>query len=542
MRKPVQFRNTVLDRLVGVFDPEAQLRRIHARARIDAVGSMGGYIGGRRDRRPTSQWRTTRGSADADLLPDLEVLRERCRDLVRNSPIAGGAISTVVTSVVGTGLKLQSQIDRKLLGLSDDEVDAWQRNTEREWRLWAESQDCDITRTQDFYGLQDMVMRSTLESGDCFSVLPYVARRGTAYDLRVQIIEADRVRNKDWHIDTNTLAGGVEIDQYGAPKNYHILRTHPGSIFPSPFIWDVIPAFGANTGRRNVLHHYWKKRPGQNRGVPYLAPVVELVKQLTTYSEAEIDAAVISSFFTVFVKSESGGLNTTTIPGLANETGQQAGDDDIKLGKGLVVDLKPNEDISTAQPGRPNVNFDPFFQAIIRQMGVALEIPFEVLIKHFTASYSAARAALQEAWKFYRGRRAWLVTTFCQPIYEAWMEEAVASGRIEAPGFFDDPAIRMAYLGCVWNGDAMPQIDPVKEVEAARGRIELGISDRQQETAALTGGDWEQTHQQQAREAKMRREDGLDPFVPKLPTITAPDPTDGGDNELNPASPAQEGR
>ena len=47
-----------------------------------------------------------RGSADADLLPALPELRNRSRDLARNNPLAGGAINTVVTNVIGTGRRL----------------------------------------------------------------------------------------------------------------------------------------------------------------------------------------------------------------------------------------------------------------------------------------------------------------------------------------------------------------------------------------------------------------------------------------------------
>jgi len=67
----------------------------------------------------------------------------------------------------------------------------------------------------------------------------------------------------------------------------------------------------------------------------------------------------------------------------------------------------------------------------------------EVLIKHFTASYSAARASLLEAWKFYLNRRHWFAAGFCQPIFEAWFAEAVSLGRIPAPGF-DMPDLRKA--------------------------------------------------------------------------------------------------
>src|SRR5690606_12542726 len=119
-----------------------------------------------------------------------------------------------------------------------------------------------------------------------------------------------------------------------------------------------------------------------------------------------------------------------------------------------------------ANPGRPNAGFDPFVLAVLRQIGVALELPYEVLIKHFTSSYSAARAALLDAWRFFRRRRAWLARKFCQPVYEAWLADAVATGLVDAPGFFADPVRRASWCGARWIGDAPGQIDPQKEVDA----------------------------------------------------------------------------
>ena len=124
-----------------------------------------------------------------------------------------------------------AKIDRAALSANDQisyDVFKWQRTTEREFKLWFESTDCDVTRSQNGYGLQDLALRSALENGDVFALLPFVARRGAAYSLAVQLIEADRVCNKDNARDTASLAGGVELDAYGAPVRYHILDQHPG--------------------------------------------------------------------------------------------------------------------------------------------------------------------------------------------------------------------------------------------------------------------------------------------------------------------------
>jgi len=139
---------------------------------------------------------------------------------------------------------------------------------------------------------------------------------------------------------------------------------------------------------------------------------------------------------------------------------------------------------------------------------MALELPFEVLIKHFTSSYSAARAALEDAWDYFLRRRNWLATQFCQPVYEAVITEAVITGRLSAPGFFSDPLIKKAWLGALWTGDAPNQIDPVKEIEAAKRRVALRISTRSEERARLLGGDLEAIQPQIVKEEKWLRDAG----------------------------------
>lgn len=506
-REGIEFRTTFADRVVNFFSPELGQKRLQSRATMALAGS---YIGASTSRRATSQWNPWSRDADGDTITDLPTLRARSRDMVRNAPLALGAVNTACTNAVGTGLRLQARIDREVLGMDEPEADAWEAQVTREWALFADSQECDAARSQNFYDIQDLVFRSTLESGDTFVLMPYIERPGSPYGLKLQVIEADRVCNEGSKANTDTLVSGVEKDKYGAPVSYHIMDQHPGSFLnAAKRTWTKVPAFGKQTGRRNVIHLFQMLRPGQTRGVPFLAPVIEPLKQLDRYSEAELMATVISGMFTVFIETPTG--EGFAPMGPTSETGGKTSDEDMKLSPGAIVALAKGEKISPANPGRPNTAFDPFVMAILRQIGAALEIPFELLIKHFTSSYSAARAALLEAWKFFSTQRKWLAENFCQVVYEAWMTEAVATGRISAPGFFDDPVIRKAYLGAEWIGPAKGMIDERSEIEAAQMRVDMGVSTLQEETAALTGGSWEQKHPQSAKEHRMRKEAGLIP-------------------------------
>ncbi len=544
MRRAAGVAPTLLDKAIIQIAPQWGANRLRARMRVTAMS--GGYRSARTNRRGMQTWSTRAWTADESILPDLATLRERSRDLVRNTPLGAAAVNTVVTNVVGTGLKVLPEVDRDFLGLADEAADALERDLERRFAAWADSMACDVTRTEDFAGLQDLAFRSTLESGDVFAVKRFVERPGERLGFRLQMIEGDRVSTpsgvRDGKVldNGNTVSGGVERDADGAPVSYHFLDAAAVGATPmGARRWLPMPAF-APSGRRLVMHLFDRRRPGQARGVPYLAPVIEALKELDDYTEAERFAAVVAGLFTVFVKTEAEldgtkTLGTTTEP--SADAFATSEDRDVRLRKGLLVELDAGESIETANPGRPNQVFDQFVMAIMQQIAAGLELPAEVILKRFEKSYSASLAALLEAWKFFRSRRRWLAVHLCQPCYEDVIAEEVARGAISAPGFFDDPEIRRAYTRAKWIGPAPGQIDPAKEVDAAAKRIEIGISSRAREAAELTGDDWERTHRQLVKEKRVRSEAGFAaadaaaggaaPRLPPPPNEDEPEEEDG---------------
>jgi lambda family phage portal protein len=181
----------------------------------------------------------------------------------------------------------------------------------------------------------------------------------------------------------------------------------------------------------------------------------------------------------------------------------------MEMGNGTILALNQGETANAVNPGRPNTAFEGFIEAICKQIGTALEVPYELLLKRFDASYSAARASLLEAWKMFKMRREWLVHDLCQPVYETWLTEAVLKGRVIAPGFFDDPVIKAAYCRAEWHGPSQGQIDPLKEVSAAEKRVSNGFSNRAKEAQELTGTDFDSNIRLLKREQEQLREAGL---------------------------------
>ena len=494
------------DRAIAAVSPERALKRAGARQKLKILNSGYGNYGASHSKKSLVGWLYGGGSAREDIQENLSTLRERSRDLYMGVPLATGAIKTCRTNVVGSGLKLKSQIDYEALNISEEEARAIESKIEREFALWADSTACDLERLDNFYELQQLAFLNWLMSGDVIATLPVTKRVNMPYDLRVHLIEADRLSNPNGSIDPHII-GGVETNEEGEVVAYHISKHHPLSYDMKEHGWIRVDAWGEKTGRRNVLHIMNRERIGQRRGVPFLAPVIEALKQLGRYTDAELVAAVISGMFTVFIEKDSASSDRGIGEVIPSEDQVDAGDDStIELAPGAIVDLNEGEKAHDMNPGRPNTAFDGFVIAICRQIGAALEIPYELLVKHFTASYSASRGALLEAWKMFRMYRTWLSNDFCQPVYEEWLAEAVAKGRIAAPGFFTDPIRKKAFAGAEWNGPAQGLLNPVQEVTAAEKRVQNGFSTRSREATEMNGSDFWRNSTQLKREEEAMRE------------------------------------
>lgn len=472
------------------------------------------------------------GSPNEDINQNNYTLRQRSRMLYMAAPVATAAINTNRTKVVGTGLTLKSTVERDVLGITTEAAKEWQRQTEAEYRLWSsKKQNCDALGINNFEGLEQLCLKSWLLSGDVFVLIKrYEPTPTNPYSLRLHIIEADRIStpaqfrggyagaalNEGIVPDDKPGAGnkiydGVEVDASGKVVAYYICNTYPNQITAEKAEWTRVLAYGEKTGLPNILHIMDSERPDQYRGVPYLAQVIEPLLQLRRYTESELMAALVQSFFTAWIETntnpyeipfnEVGNGDIESVPGEnPSENNISESENEYEMAPGTVIHLEEGETVKFGNPNIPTAGFETFVKTLCRLIGAGLELPYDVLIKEFNSSYSASRGALLEAWEAFKMRRKWFVDDFCQPVYEIWLAEAVARGRIKAPGFFDDPLIRLAWSGASWRGPIQGQLDPKKEAEAQLLLINKGIKTHEQVTRELGGGDWSENVEQLAQE------------------------------------------
>lgn len=499
-----------------------------------------GNYGASRRKIALEAWNAISGDADRDIVYNLPLLRQRSRDLFMGAPIAGAAILTLRSNTIGGGLIPLPQIDAEVLGMDSKQAAVMNKFLSEEFDLFADTVECDWNRRSTFYQLQDLAFVNELISGDVLALLPMKQRRDAVYDTKIRLIEADRVCNP-WNLSigpnnylpntgTPKVFGGVELTDDGEVDAYWVSKVHPGAsgyvLIPESDNFDRVPAFGDETGRPVALLVGEMERPEQRRAVPLFAKCMTELKQLQRYVESTTVQNVIKSYFSCFITSAM--PSTEMFQGLVDEDMIEdlifRDPYEVKLGPGVVNWMRPGDTVSFPIGAGPEKEFDPYVTALCKFIGACLGIPYEILLRHFSSSYSASRAALLEFWRRVKVLRQAMVDQFCQPIYLAWMMEAVAKGIVKAPGFFTDVRVRRAWTKCSWSGSSFGSIDPLKEIIASEKKVKLGVSTLEKESLEVNGSDWRANTIQGGLEAGFRAEHGL-PYAALQTTKDEPIPS-----------------
>ena len=464
---------------------------------------MSGYSGGGASltKKTLKTWTPLSLSAKTDIDYNLSTLRNRSRDLARNSALGSAVIQTFVGNVIGSGLQLFPKPDAKILGMTAESAREWSRQVKREFALWSEN--CDYLRRNNFAELQGIAFESMLVDGDSFCL--FKRRATTPYSLKLQLVESGRVSNPggttfETTYKGNRVVNGIEVDGEGILTAAHIsnrLWNEPDAV-DAKLEWRRVEFFGKETGCRNVLQICRDMRPDQFRGVPILAPVIESLKQIERYCDAELTSSIIKSFFSVFFIQPAANFNLNEIAGAEEELDVS----EYKLGSGTISALPKGVDVKAIDAQNSQSVFANFVSHFIKQVAAAVNLPFEVLLKNFQSSYSASRAALLQASSEFERRKAAFVRDFCRPIYEQFLLEAVGTGRIKAEGF-EDPIKRQAYSQASWYTRTSRILDPQRETNAMILRLQNGLSTYEREVLESTGEDFNDVAEKLAQERKL---------------------------------------
>jgi lambda family phage portal protein len=431
----VETKPSWLDRAIMALAPKWGASRARARllARHFEAASMG---------RRTSGW--SRRNADANTAAAgaaLANIRGQARDLVRNNAWARRGLARIETATVGWGIR------PKAVGRNAELVTA-------SWRAWAESTQCDAAGRLTFYGLQALIMRTVVESGE---VLVRRRRRrpedGLAVPLQFQILEPD-------HLDTSLdgikspsggdIIQGVEFDAIGRRVAYWLFDQHPGGrTFTNPQARRV-PA-------SEILHVFRQERAGQVRGVSWFAPISVRLHDFDEFEDATLMKQKIAACMAAFVTDLDG--SNSPLGGGGGGTSAEPQD---AFEPGMILNLPPGKQVTVANPPA-STDHAAFSATALRGVAAGLGVTYEDLTGDYSqVNYSSARMArIAFNSDVHHSRWNMLIPQFCAPAW-AWMVEALALEGIETDAV------------AKWTPPPAQMLDPDKEGAAAMRAIRSG--------------------------------------------------------------------
>jgi lambda family phage portal protein len=501
-----------LDKAALAISPSWGTKRLRHKLAVHNLKAAG-YITPDSPNRSMQGTDATANNPDRDMAPKLKGSRGLSRDMAMNSPLAISILRRHKLSVINSGLQVQPRIDRKFLGLTDEQADTWEDTARREFDMLANDIGFDFDNQNTFGDQQMLAFFNMMMSGDCFMMLPWRARKNSPYELSVKLIDGDLVRDPKDFDSTKDIVNGVEKDSTGRVVAYHVWNTYADDWAHQFTATSTrVPVFDEN-GRQQIFHIVDPERIGQRRGMPLLAPVLGQLKQLTRLSEAELMHALVSSFFTIFVKDFSG-LQSTLDAGIpkikddpATAAAQAAGDDDVlpplQMGHGNITYIDDQKDVTIADPEKTDKGFEDFYNALAKQICAAGGCPLETTLMFYQTSYTAAKAAVNDAYNFTINAQTLMRRRMTQPVYNEVILEGTLKGRMTTPGFFDDKAIEYAWTKAFWQGQPQRQINPLTETKAAILAINSKISTREDQFLPGQDARWQDAMVRYSRENKL---------------------------------------
>lgn len=478
-----------IDRMIAMMFPSWGASRAVDRLRFEAASTM--YRAASRDR-TRADWSGGHRKPDPPSF-ELETLRNRSREQNTWDGISAGATETMSLNIAGNGLQLQSKIRAKDLGISEEEAERLRGQAEEIWEQF--NTIADAGRRLTFDEMQYMAVRKVIEDGETIVIPTWVEDRNTPLFRRLQIIEADRLAARSVE-----FPHGIKLGEFGEPVRYAIKRPDSTTQF------DEIDAFD-NDGRPKILHIYRPLRPGQVRGIPLMAPVLTLFKDVAETREAWVMKERVQACLTMVLTKKTDPMEEARRHATGEEASTGTASNRLQqMEPGLVYYNESGDEITFHDPSRSAEGFEQFFVSTIRMIAASLGVPYEIIMKDFSkTNYSSARAALLEGRRVFKNWRVWLAAKLCQPVYEMVLEEAFLRGMFDAPGFYER---KWAYCRGLWIGGGWGWVDPVKEIEASKMAIDYNLSTLADECAA-NGRDYEEVIEQRKREKSQVNAAGL---------------------------------
>lgn len=405
-------------------------------------------------------------SADASLRPDVrKVIRSRARyELQENNCYGFGLANTLATDTIGTGPRLQ------ISGFSD----SYNQQIEIAFHRWMVAVGfCEKLTT---LRLAKMI--------DGESVARFITNitLDDPVSLDLQLIECDQLSSPSWEaIITDTYVDGIQLDRFGNPIAYDILRYHPGANFwnsVDPFKFDRYP-------KDQIIHIFKQRRPGQHRGISEFAPALPLFAFLRRFTLATVAAAETAASVAQVVHTDA------PIPEeLEEEFAAMTFDkymEAIPIDRNSATVLPNQWKLSQFMAEHPATTYQMFKRELVSEIGRVIGMPANIaLADSGESNYSSARFDHLGYERVIKTEQSYLARSVLDRVFAEWLVEASLVGVLPARVrdkvlLYNDRFGRRGLASSVehaWHWDGLRDADQQQAAQAERLKMQNGTTHR----------------------------------------------------------------
>ena len=402
--------------------------------------------------RRTDGWHSSGTSANAEIGPAAQRIRNRVRSLVRDNPYIATAVRKKSDKVVGTGIRPRLRATR-------DEVER-KRMVASAWEEFCNN--CDPAGQLDFYGIEKLASRTMEESGEV--LLRFIPRPSSwrlYVPLQIQVLEPDYLDSSLTKGLTNggAIIQGVEFDKDGRRVAFWLYPEHPGEAVS---LGRTLGVQSQRVPASEVIHMFDPLRAGQARGVSAFTSVVLKARDIDETDDARLMAQKLAACFAVFVKRSA----SATSPLSGSATTDKDGKRIERVNPGMIQYLNANEDVTFGTP--PAVaGYMEFMGVQLHALAAGAGITYEQMTGDLRGvNFSSIRAGLIDFWDLVdHQQHLVMIPQLCRPVWTRFGQVLGAMGRRD----LDKP------FQAIWTPPYRRYVDPGKEVAASRDAVRAGF-------------------------------------------------------------------
>jgi len=435
------------------------------------------------DTRFTGDFSSASLSADQAVFMALQTTRNRARDLEANHPLVRKFLIMLRTNVVGSkGMRFQSLAGDRV----KDKIipDKMARSIiEQAYRAFSKaklfSQNHKLSRRR---AMQVIVSRVIVD-GEC--IIQKIRGADNPHLFTTKLIDVDLLDHRLNAEATRTrgrIIMGIEVDEQNdnRPVAYYF-RQQPLGLWGGEVAY---PGDHVCVPADEIIHYFNPERPGQTRGITFLAPAGIRAKLLDGMEQSVL----------VGYRAAASKMGFLSPNEFYEGEDLEAGDVPTEVAPGQIDLLPKGIDFKSFDPSYPNADFDVIKKSVTKEIAGALGVSYPELGNDYGGvSYAAGQIGVDADEKVWRDFQATLIEVVEEEIFEGWLSMQLLFGKLPFP-----LARKGKFLAHRFQPTKGRTIDPLKTAKTHELKLHIGGTDPY-EIADAYGNDLEELLENTAR-------------------------------------------